>query len=442
MIISSPHGRHAKAAYGGLFQQSLLLTASNGVSAAGGFIAWSIAAHVATAHAVGIATGLFAACSFLSYLTSMALPYGLLQFGHRPGSWHIVRLASLMTSVASIVGALIFVAGAPWLDPALAPAFRGWVDDAAFCTFNIAVSLSIVIDAYMVARSTAGIAFWRNSVAAVGKIGAVVAIAIGSAPRGQGLYVAMLTPVAASVVIICVLLTFRSRRQLEQKVECSYGGEFVRYSVKTFPGALLDGAPIFILPVIVFRLVGPVSNAYFYVAWSIAGVVGLAAASIGQVALRETAASVNYGSLAKRAMGLALSVTFAAVVVLVPSARLVLSVFGSAYARSALVPLWMLLLSTVPGASFTVNVALLRARARHGVVTQVSILYAVISIAATAMFGTVGGVDGACLGWLCGVTVSAAITAAVAVRCLGSSRFRGSRRLGVGKVDGSFGAHC
>ena len=77
----SGSGRHAlPSATAKLMEQSFLLTLSTGISAAGGFVAWSLAAHVAAPHAVGVAACLFASCSLLSYLTSLALPYGLLRY--------------------------------------------------------------------------------------------------------------------------------------------------------------------------------------------------------------------------------------------------------------------------------------------------------------------------------------------------------------------------
>ena len=57
------------------------MLASTGVSAVTGLLFWVVAARRAEPAVLGAAAGLFAANSFLSYLTGFGLPYAMLRFG-------------------------------------------------------------------------------------------------------------------------------------------------------------------------------------------------------------------------------------------------------------------------------------------------------------------------------------------------------------------------
>lgn len=424
-------GRHARTRSSiPLFQQSFLLALSNATSAGGGFIAWSTAAHYATPDAIGIATGLFASCSFLSYMTSLAFPYGLLHYGHGRAGPRIFYQASVYTSVTSVVAAVIFATGSVWWDPSLTP----WLDYgsaiALFCLFNIVVSISTLIDAYLVAHRRAGLAFGRNFFVALAKIGGIAAIAKTGTLDAAKIYCLMLAPLGLSVFLITAafgvgLLTYRPQADDEDLLRT-----FFSYSVRTFPSALLDGAPLFLLPVLALRLVGPVDNAYFYVAWSVSGVIGLLATSVGQVALRETSSVDNYRSIASRATQMAMSVTVATVTVLLVSARLILEIFGSKYASEAVGPLRILLISAIPAAYVTVNMALFRGQKRFRSLTIASVVYAVMSISATVICGALAGLTGVCVGWLIGMSLSALAMAFISTHNFDQSRLNVLQRIG------------
>ena len=238
-------GNHAKVSVMALlFQQSFLLTVSNGISAAGGFIAWSVAAHVATPHAVGIAAGLFASCSLLSYMTSLALPYGMLRYGRSPVAPRILELALWVTALTSMGGAAVFALGSSWWAPALSPELVRPTALAIYAAFNVAVGISVLLDAYFVSRGRAGLTCGRNALVAVGKVVAVIGLAILGRAHAGTIYAAMIIPIMLSIVCISPLLAVGCRG-LDKGSSDESTAEFFHYSLKAYPGALLDGAPIF-----------------------------------------------------------------------------------------------------------------------------------------------------------------------------------------------------
>jgi O-antigen/teichoic acid export membrane protein len=407
-------GQHAKASLVTLLlRQSFWLTVSSGVSAGGGFLAWSIAAHAARPHTVGVAVGLFTSCSLLSYLTSLALPYGLLRYGRSPAAARMFCHAMWVTAVTSIAGAVVFALGSPLWAPALSAVLIHPDTITFYAIFNVIIAVSVLVDAYFVSRGRAVLTCVRNALAAIGKVGALIALALTGEARANLIYAAMVAPVAVSIVCVSPQLLAGMPTMLDNSKDSIR--EFFRYSLKTYPGALLDGAPLFLLPVLALRLVGPTSNAYFYVAWSIAGVVGLLSTAVGQITLRESGTLDNHRDLEKRAKAVSVVVTAFAVLVLGLGAKLCVEIFGPQYTR-AVGPLQILLLSMLPGAHLTITIAVLRGRKLYRAVNEASIAYAVMSIGGAASLGAVKGILGLCLGWLIGVSLSAALAAFISFR--------------------------
>lgn len=414
-------GSHAKSSLTGLLlQQSFLVTVSSGISAAGGFLAWSIAAHAATPHTVGMAVGLFTSCSLLSYLTSLALPYGLLRYGRSPAAVRILGHALWVTAATSVVGAAVFALGSPWWAPALSSELVHAGGLMIYAISNVAIAGSVVMDSYFVSRGRASVTCVRNVIAAIGKVGTVIVLAVSHKSYVDAIYAAMIVPVAASMLCVAPFigvasLLFSSPPGLIERAAKDDTRAFFEYSFKTYPGALLDGAPIFLLPVLALRLIGPTLNAYFYVAWSIAGVVGLVSAAVGQIVLRESVSAGNQHDLERRAKSLSIIATALAVLILALLARLVVEVFGSHYAM-AIVPLQIMLLSMLPAAHLTITIAMLRGRKLYRAVNWASVGYAVLSVGFAVVLGAIGGITGLCLGWLVGVSLSAVLGALIAAR--------------------------
>jgi O-antigen/teichoic acid export membrane protein len=325
------------------------------------------------------------------------------------------RIALALTAGTSIIGAVIFAMGSQWWAPALAPELTNPGAVATYAVLNVAVSVAILVDAYLVSHRRGILVCGRNGFVALAKVGAIIGLSIVLVPKASDIYMAMLIPVAVSAFCMMLPLVIASNKAVHRDNR-DLSHEFIRYSFKNYPGALLDGAPTFLLPVLVLRLVGPTEYAYFFVAWSVSSVVSLLAAAIGQVTLRETSTLGGRYNLAKHAQVLALTVTGLAVLTLFLAARLALHLFGSHYVYASVLPLRLLLFSTIPGAHLTITIALLRSQKRYSAVNVVSIAYAALSIGATVGLGVVSGITGVCVGWLVGVSLAAGFAVVAASR--------------------------
>src|SRR5204863_9054658 len=102
-----------------------------------------------------------------------------------------------------------------------------------------------------------------------------------------GIGAATITPLLGSSLLLVVLLP-RLVPGYDRRVTVDRDARALfQFSLRSFPGSLLAGAPQFLLPVLVLAVRGPRENAWFYVAWSISFILFLLPAVVSQLVISE-----------------------------------------------------------------------------------------------------------------------------------------------------------
>jgi O-antigen/teichoic acid export membrane protein len=390
-----------------LYRQSYLMLAGTAVSAATGMAFWMLAARITDAAVVGLAAGIVAAVGFLSYLTSLALPYGLLRFARvTPRLGRVVNMAVGVSALASVVAGVAYCAGAGWWAPKLAGLLRDPVEVALFALAGAGAAAGLLVDNVLAARRRGGAALVRNTVAGVGKL---VLLPLMADQGPSGVYLAMMLPMAVSAAGALVLLP---KLVPDSGPWDLGGGPEVRalfgFSLRNFPAALASGAPMFLLPVIAAARLDPAANAYFYVAWTIGQVVQLVPSVVANMTLSEGATEGAYASAVK-AERFVLTLLVPGCLLLGLLAGVALGLYGSDYAAGAATPLRCFIASAVPWAIVVIHQSRLRVEGRLREVTVLTLVLCVLSLGLP--LGLVGwlGVAGLGYGWLGGAALTALV---------------------------------
>src|SRR5205814_4846281 len=149
--------------------------------------------------ALGAAAGLVAANSFLSYLTSLALPYPLLRYGAVvEGTAARVNASVLVSAATSVLAAIVFAVVAPLASPSLAPYLHGILNVALFAAAGTGAALSVLLDNLLTARRRAGTVLARNVAAGALKL---VPLAWLSAGDSRGVFLAVTLPSLATALL-------------------------------------------------------------------------------------------------------------------------------------------------------------------------------------------------------------------------------------------------
>jgi O-antigen/teichoic acid export membrane protein len=385
-----------------LYRQSYLMLASTGVSAGTGLLFWVVAALTVRPDALGVAAGLVAANSFLSYLTSLALPYAMLRYGAVvEGTAARVNGSVLVSTATSVLAAVVFGAAAPLVSPSLAPYLRGVAGVALFAAAGVGAALSVLLDNLLTARRRAGTVLARNAAAGVLKL---LPLAWLSAGDSRGVYLAVTLPSLVTALLVLVSL---GRLVPGYRVGPLRDPEMFRFAWRNYPGSLLSGAPQFALPLLAVNVLGPYRYAFFYMPWSMAQIVYLVPSVISNISLSQgTAASAGTLATRGRRLAFALLAPIVAGAVVVPA--LLLRWYGESYVEQGTTPLRLLMLAAVPWTVVILAKSRLRTEHRFTAMTALSAVFCVLSLALPVGFGQAWSGTGMAAGWLLAVSTAAA----------------------------------
>jgi len=387
-----------------------------------GFVFWVVATHLYRPGQVGLATTLVAASILISYASQLGFNSTFIHF--LPGATE--RSEEINTGLVLVLAAAVLVAGGYiFIVPAFVHQLAGVRDSVTFAVgfvvFCAMASVNLATDAVFIAFRAA-----RFNVLVDGFLQGVVKVTLPAALIGLGGYGvyaatggAAVLAVGASLAIMVWKFGYRPRPQVSSR----YLRRAMRFSSANYGANLLNMVPILVLPLVVLRGLGAADAGFFYVAFQLAGVVFAMAYSISQSTFSEgSQPGASFRRLMRRsARAEAVSVLPAALVLLVV-ARLVLLVFGRAYAHHAAGALEVLALSAPLVALYDWVCVLLRLRHELAELVIVNVVYA-LSITGLALAWSQRGIAWVAWAWLVGN-----LLAAVVGVCLGGPHWSRMRR--------------
>jgi arabinofuranan 3-O-arabinosyltransferase len=399
-----------------LVQGSVWLMAGFVVQAVTGVAFWIVAARVDSAVDVGRASALFASMQFVNYATAMGLQEMLARFTAiaRDDADVLFSWAVVVTTATSAFGTVIYAVIASAQSDSKLSSVGSVGGIILFFLLSAGAAVALLVDArLMTARR------WRwvfGRLAAVGAIRLPLLLIPSAVDRSIWLFVAIAAPIAASGVVGLAVLRRDDGLTLRLTPRPKSARAATHYALINYLSHLALSAPQFALPVIVLANVGPVANANFFVAWSIAAVAFILPVTIGRVLLTEgsrTEQLLEQHTDTAMRLGLGLMIAAAAATFLVQ--RLLPMLYGPQYSLAAEILPW-LVLGGVPWAITAIAIG--RARVSHdhvGTVLMTATL--AVSILGMALVAVpTAGVEGAVRAWVAGTSLSAVVAILVSVR--------------------------
>lgn len=339
----------------GLYVSSFHLIAANVVSAAFGFLFWAGAARLYDPKEVGLAAAAISAIGLLAGVSTLGLDFAMIRFLPRATDRQGIINSSLTIGAgAALILSLIFLGGAGIWSPALLPARA----DPAFVVILVLATVSTTVmnllNSVFLAGRLANLVWAQSSIFSATKV--VLAVLLAAVWRPIGLVGAWTLGLIAAVG--CGLVLFLPRvedrkHHLRATVSRKVLNDMTHFAFANYTSAVLWGAPTYLIPLLVANIAGREANAYFYVAFSVSGLLSVIPVAVslslfahGSHDDRELV-ELTFASL-KFSLGL-LGVAIAGVFLF--GGKLLL-LFGKAYSLQATELLWLLALSAIP---ITVN---------------------------------------------------------------------------------------
>jgi O-antigen/teichoic acid export membrane protein len=398
-----------------LFRNAYALMFNAGATGALGVVYWILAAHYYDDADVGRGSAAVSAMMLLSGFTALSLTGMVSRFLPRagPATRSFILTTYLVSSLAAGTVTVAFLLTLDNWGPSYAR-LTGLRPGVGFTVAVIAWGVFTLQDAVLPALRSAVWVPVENITFGVLKIAFVVGLA--AALPHDGVFLSWVIPVALSIVPINLLILFRLAPRHVQATEGRHRppaiGDVGRFLAGDYAGALFVLGVVYLVPVAVAAQVGPRTNAYFFVAWIIGGVIDLLAVNMaisltveGTLDLDRLAA--NTRAALRRMFRILLPIVAATVVLAGP----VLGVYGSSYAENGARLLQLLALSALPRALVEIYFGALRAQSRTTRLAALQGVRCVMVIGLTIPFTEALGITGAGLA----VLISQSVTAVLAV---------------------------
>jgi O-antigen/teichoic acid export membrane protein len=258
-----------------LYRNSLALMLNSAFMAFFGLLFWIVAARTMPAKDIGLATAAISAAALIVGLSKMGLDAGLVRY--LPESKNKNGLYStivMVTLVLALVLTAVFMLGINIFSPALSFLRDGWFLPV-FIAYIAVTSIYFVQNMAFISIRRADLSLFQNLLLGV-RIPILLLVA------GMGVF-----GVFSSLGIACLMTfvfgAFLLRRYglfLSKGFDIASIRKILKFSLGNYTAGIFAMAPTTIIPVMILNTIGAEESAYFYVAYSVAGLLSMIPAAV------------------------------------------------------------------------------------------------------------------------------------------------------------------
>jgi O-antigen/teichoic acid export membrane protein len=396
------------------------LASTTAVTSLLGVVYWFVAARRFTPASVGLATAAIAGMTLVQIFASL----GLDTFVLGEVSKHPTRVRPLIVAAVIAAGMAGLVLGlgyaliAPVVSHELRPLSSTPLNAALFVGGTALVTVGGVLDQALVGQLRGSVQLWRNVLFGVSKLIILVIVSFGVARRsGMSIYASWILGSLVSMFALSfyVVEWLRGLARDVRRGEFPLARLLREVGQKVRGHQVLNAAlkiPLLALPLMVVGLVGTRANAGFYVAALIVNFGLVLPGSLASVLYAVSSGDVaGFASRIRLTLSLSFAICVVVMLVLIPGAHLILSVFGASYAASATATLQLLALSAFPQVIKNHYVAVARVRGRISRALPFLWFGTVLELGFAARGANIGGLTGLTAGWVIAITIESLLMA-------------------------------
>jgi O-antigen/teichoic acid export membrane protein len=338
-----------------------------------GYVYWVVAAHLFDAKQVGLATALVSLMTVTAIVANLGTAPALVQRLPTRASiedWSTTLSASLFGGFGfGALAGLLVLAGLGLFSHRLAIAQS---DPALALLLVLGTSfwaVSLVLDYTFIAERQSRSMSVRGALFALVKIPllAAPAIAFGTSSGATTIFASWVIGCAISCVVGLAVMVpaLRPGFRLRRAGTATELREMSRLLAGNYLVTLGNSLPLYLLPVIVVSRISTTANAYFYITWMVGGLFFMISSAAGSSLFAEGSADPQRIAAAARSSIRFTTVLLAPAMLFVfVAGKLLLSLFGSAYAANGTHLLWILAIAAIPDAITNIYAPVLRVRQR------------------------------------------------------------------------------
>jgi O-antigen/teichoic acid export membrane protein len=349
-----------------LYRNSLFLMANVVVTTGLGFFFWMVVARFYTEAEVGLGAAIISAMTLFALVGKLGFDAALIRFlpkAERPVE--MINSCLTLSGIVALVAAGIFLAGLNIWSPALSFITQNVMFVLAFVFFALCWALSVLMDSIFVAGRRAEFVLSKNVIISVLKIPLPMVMVLFFRAFG----IVSSWGIAIAIAIVISLFLFVPRVQNAYRPVPKLNSALIRgvwrYSAGNYLYGLLSAAPGLILPIMIVNILGAEQNAYFYVAWMIAGLLGAIPVTVSTSLFAEGSRfEEELEANVRRSFKFIFLLLIPVLILVVALGKWLLLLFGASYSANALGLLWILAASGLFAGVNSVYMTILRVKQR------------------------------------------------------------------------------
>jgi len=394
-----------------LYANAIYLIMANLANALFGFVFWIIAARLYTAEAVGVGSAILSAASLLTMLSSLGLGYGLIRFlksSNNPAN--LINSSFTLTGLLALTAAGMFIIGLGVWSPSLHIIRENPLFLVVFLAFVVVSVLTGLMDQAMMAERKAGFIFIRSLIFNVLRLSLPVLLAVFS--QSFGIFGSWSAATFVALLVCLFLLLPRAQPGYHPffKIDRKAVSEVLHFSFLNYLSDIFWFIPGLVLPIIVVNRSGAENNAYFYIAWTMSGILTMIPAAITTSLFAEGAHDEAQLKIhVRRSLKMVALLMIPAVILVWFMGHTFLHLFGGLYAENSATLLHWLAIAAFPLAINLFYFNIKRVQKKVKTIIFMTVLMTIIVVGAAYLLLPRFGINGVGIAWLAGQSAIALI---------------------------------
>ncbi len=346
-FINSLYGKFAEHKNDPLFKNSYYLIGNTFITAAVGFIFWIIAARLYSSEEIGISSAVISAMSLISIFSLLGLDISVIRYlPEHKDEKNIINTSFTITIVSTVLLSVLFLAVLDIFAPDISLLKENILLALVFILFTTCFSLFTLQLSVFIGFRTAKYSFIQSFINFIKLALLPLLVALGA----FGIFVSFgffyLVAFLAGNLFIGIFL---QGYKFIPSINMDALKKMISYSFENYIANIFYSLPHFLLPLVVLNILGPVMNAYFYIAWTFSSILLTVPFAVSRSLLAE--GSTLPGEV-KQNIFKSFKFTFAILgilmVLILVFGKYILYLFGVTYADNAFGILILLSLASFP----------------------------------------------------------------------------------------------
>ena len=394
-----------------IYANAIFLMLSNVLTALFVFIFWIIAARLYASEEVGVASATITAVVLLSMLSELGFSFGLIRFMKSTNNpTKLINSSFTMTGLLSVLAACIFLIGLGLWSPGLSVIRQNAFYLVIFLVYVPVQVLDDLTDVVMIARRKAGFVVIHGLIFNILKLGLLLLMVVFFKSFGIFSSWSSSMLVALLACLFLILPRVQPGYHFSIMIDRREVSQILRFSFLNYLGDIFWNIPGLVLPLIVVNLLGATSNAYYYMAWMMSGVLTLIPSAMATSMFAEGTHDEEHLKIhVRRSLKMVAGLLVPGVIMVWFLANKLLLLYGGPYAKNATT-----LLRWFSIASFSVAINMMyfsikRIQKNVRPVIFMGAFMAIIVIVASYLLLPRLGINGIGIAWLAGQSTIALI---------------------------------